>query len=154
MYNNLTEKEIRSISQYLKKHLGKDEEVTPEKVVELAKDSDSPIHSYFEWDDKKAAKSYRMIQASQLIKVVVINASRREPSYQYLKLTPDYSDNYFEHKEDVKDSLFDQMIPSALNELKQFKARYKSIPAFEPVLYAIDVVERKYQNVSIEEEAS
>ncbi len=45
--------------------------ITTEQVVISAKNKKSPIHSYFEWDDNKASKQWRLQQARQLISVVV-----------------------------------------------------------------------------------
>lgn len=42
----------------------------PKRVVEAARYKDSPLHSYFEWDDKKAASAYRIDQARDLIRRV------------------------------------------------------------------------------------
>lgn len=41
--------------------------LTPDAVVADAKRKDSPLHSQFEWDTKKAAQAYWVIQARQLI---------------------------------------------------------------------------------------
>ncbi|HUD75319.1 MAG TPA: hypothetical protein VMQ76_09630, partial [Terracidiphilus sp.] len=43
----------------------------PEKVVEAARPVSSPLHSWFEWNDNKAAENYRIWQARQLIRVTV-----------------------------------------------------------------------------------
>jgi hypothetical protein len=41
--------------------------LTPRDVVADARHKDSPLHGYFEWDDKKAAAKYRFVQARRLI---------------------------------------------------------------------------------------
>lgn len=43
-----------------------DRELWPEKTVEAAKPSTSPIHDHFEWTDSKAAHEYRLHQARNL----------------------------------------------------------------------------------------
>lgn len=147
----LTDREISKIGVYLTKHFG-DEEPTPEQVLSLAKDGDSPIHSYFEWDDKKAAKNFRLIQAAQLIKVVIVDESPKSPpTYQYLKLTADSGTGYFDSDQETE-SIYDQLIEPGINELRQFKARYHNLEGFRPVIEAIEEVERKYQDVSSKEE--
>lgn len=42
--------------------------LTAESVVEAAQDEDSPLHSYFTWDDGEAARQYRLSQARALIR--------------------------------------------------------------------------------------
>ena len=54
---------------YTLKNLEDDEgRITPEKVVDAAKDPESVLHSEFEWDDAKAGYAYRLSQARQLLK--------------------------------------------------------------------------------------
>ncbi len=43
-----------------------------EEVVEAARDPESVLHEYFEWDADAAAESYRLHQARQLIRTVRI----------------------------------------------------------------------------------
>lgn len=44
--------------------------LTPENVVEYARDEDAYIHRYFEWDDISAAWEYRKHTARKLIKSI------------------------------------------------------------------------------------
>jgi hypothetical protein len=46
--------------------------IAPEKVVEEARDDNSPLHVYFEWDDDKAAQAHRLEQARGLLRRVRI----------------------------------------------------------------------------------
>ena len=48
------------------KEIGTDN-VTPESVLEKAKDKKSELHKCFDWDDKSAANKYRLQQARQII---------------------------------------------------------------------------------------
>lgn len=50
-------------------------ELTPDAVVEVAKDPDSPLHKYFEWSDSGAAHKYRVYQARNLIKRVRVDVN-------------------------------------------------------------------------------
>lgn len=50
-------------------------ELTPELVVEEAAAPDSPLHDYFEWDDRIAGAAYRFVQASQLIRRVTVTVT-------------------------------------------------------------------------------
>lgn len=46
-------------------------ELTPDDVLKDAKHNNSPLHSFFEWDDSKAAEQHRLSQARGLIRAVV-----------------------------------------------------------------------------------
>jgi hypothetical protein len=47
-------------------------QLTPERIVEEARQPSSPLHSYFEWDDKIAAERHRLNQARILLRTIVI----------------------------------------------------------------------------------
>jgi len=44
-------------------------------VVDAARDTGSPLHHLFEWDDDKAGEAYRLLQAAELIRRVKIVVS-------------------------------------------------------------------------------
>lgn len=47
-------------------------QLTAQGVVEAARPTTSPLHPAFEWDDAKAAESYRLVQARSMIKSIEI----------------------------------------------------------------------------------
>lgn len=59
--------------------------ITPEALVAAARSEDSPLHSYFEWDNDVAAEKYRMMQARTLLRSchykVMINDRKLEVPY-------------------------------------------------------------------------
>lgn len=46
--------------------------LTPEAVLDYARPDDSPLHTYFEWDDSVAGEKYRYRQAQGLITKVKV----------------------------------------------------------------------------------
>lgn len=42
--------------------------ITPEQIVDAARDESSPLHQYFEWDNRIAAEQYRLMQARTLLR--------------------------------------------------------------------------------------
>lgn len=59
---------------YIAQHGG----LTPENIVDRAKDSTNVLHSLFEWDDSIAAKNWRLQQSRMLINEVKIVIEERE----------------------------------------------------------------------------
>lgn len=55
------------LEQLAQKNAGR---LTPEAVVEDARNPRSPLHSFIDWDDKKAAHQWRLDQARALIRSV------------------------------------------------------------------------------------
>lgn len=52
--------------------------LTPDAVVQEAKQLESPLHDCFEWDNKKAAHQHRLDQARGLIRSVKLEIVRNE----------------------------------------------------------------------------
>lgn len=46
--------------------------VTAQDVADVARSSNSPLHRYFEWDDKKAANLYRTDQARNMLRSIKV----------------------------------------------------------------------------------
>lgn len=60
--------------------------ITPDIVLDAAKDPGSPLHDHFEWDDAKAGHSWRLEQARQLIRAVrveIVNEAIEIPVVTY-----------------------------------------------------------------------
>lgn len=55
----------------------KDGEVKASTLVATAKPKNSPIHNYFEWDDKIAGHEYRLIQGRKYIRIVTIERENK-----------------------------------------------------------------------------
>jgi len=58
----------KHIEARLRKLQDKHGRITPNSVVDDARDPDSPLHGFFQWDDSKAAEAYRLDQARALIR--------------------------------------------------------------------------------------
>ena len=57
--------------------------ITPESVVDIARDVNSPIHNEFEWDDTIAAEKYRNEQGRLLIgHVRIVREETPEQTYR------------------------------------------------------------------------
>lgn len=52
--------------------------ITPEEVLEDAKNKTSPLHGYFEWDDSLAAEKWRVTQANYLLRSIEIVVTRSD----------------------------------------------------------------------------
>lgn len=46
--------------------------VTPELLVEAARPPASPLHRFFEWNDSAAAEKFRLLQASHMVRRVMV----------------------------------------------------------------------------------
>lgn len=111
--------------------LGKD--FTPQDVIETAADPNSPLNSFFQWDDSKAASEYRLTQARTLIQrikiiVEVNNEKIQTRAFHHVelvrqnKLVPRYVSL---RTIKTNKNLADQVIAQALRELRDWNRKYK-----------------------------
>ena len=70
--NGLVKAPAEVTGKICKDLIDKNGSVTPEKLVEVSKPEEAPLHNEFEWDNTVAAQKYREEQARQIIKNIVI----------------------------------------------------------------------------------
>lgn len=62
--------------------------VTARDVVDAAHSANSPLHSYFEWDDAKAADMHRLGVAREMVKTVRVRVISSAGSYKQVAAQP------------------------------------------------------------------
>lgn len=116
-----------------------DTSVSPEEVLEKARNEKSELHKCFEWDDSVAAEKFRLQQARQIIQLLVIIPQKKtdEPvrvfsitsqrnTYQPTRLFLQQPDEY------------QILLKKAKIELAEFKKRYKTLSELEEIFKCID----------------
>lgn len=116
-------------------------EVTPENVLEVAKNKNSVIHNCFEWNDEIAGRKYRLLQAGEMIRSFVFEREDKEqPEVRVLQISTErkvykpvkfFVENKAEHE---------SLLARAVKELKAIRQRYESIAELEEVFRAIDAL--------------
>lgn len=118
-------------------------EVTPENVLNKARDAETELHKCFEWDNTVAGEKYRLIQARDIIRHFVIVTPEKnedeEPikvrSYQVTTQRNVYEPTrFFLQKPDEYAALLER----AKAELENFKRRYQTLVELEEVIESID----------------
>lgn len=142
---SLSETGAKELERIRKGHGGL---LRPVHVVESARDEDNPLHSYFEWDDSKAAQRYRLDQARDLIQVVVrVLPNTNTPYRVYVSLQSDRERPMGGYRTTV-DVLSDgemrtEALAMALAELEAVKERYGHLKELADVFAAIDAAAQK-----------
>ena len=116
-------------------------EVTPENVLNKAKDEETELHKCFEWDDSVAGEKYRLIQARDVIRHFVVEYKKDEKethkirSYQITTKT-----NHYEPTRIImqKPDEYMALLKRAKAELEAFKQRYKTLTELETLFEVID----------------
>lgn len=133
------------------------QQIAPDAVVEAARDPQSAMHRYFEWDDTAAAAAFRLVQARKLIasiEVKVITKPGPNPETAYMRKfhhvrtsePTEVAESRYVPLEVVtsRESYLNQVIANAERELYGWRERvrtyqsFKEFARFKAVLSAID----------------
>lgn len=123
-------------------------EILPEHVVDDARSTRSPLHSFFEWDDGVAAEEHRLAQARKLIRsvVAVYISADTEPvkMRSYVNISDGGTSSYREIVSAMSNKKTREIvIKKALSELKSWREKYHDLKEFAEVFVATDNVEMK-----------
>lgn len=118
--------------------------LTPELVVDASREESAPLHPVFEWDDKKAAESYRIVQAGSLIRNVTVKIEevpRMEPVRAFVNVA-----SVGQRKGifvSIKSAMTDEdgretVVARAMAELERVKEKYKDLQELAGIFAEID----------------
>jgi hypothetical protein len=116
--------------------------LTPEIVVEVARDPEHPLHSRFEWDDSVAAEAYRREQAHELIRTAKVVYERADESgpprlTRAFVAIPTADGHVYDPVEEVAEDPIRRQI--ALNDMerawKDLFRRYKEFEEFTAMIH-------------------
>ena len=116
------------------------ENVKPEMIVAAAQDSNSELHKCFEWDDTEAARKYRIIQAGNLVRNLVIVESKEKSEPQQIRVMYTSQDGGYKrtklilHNPDEYEALKNR----AMAELRAIKNKYNMILELKEIFDLID----------------
>lgn len=69
--SNISDDAAAAVGEFIEEKFD-GEIVAAEDVVEAAAPAESPIHTYFTWDDSEAATQYRLEQARRLMRAIMV----------------------------------------------------------------------------------
>ena len=120
-------------------------ELTPEDVLADARNPNSPLHPFFEWDDSAAAEQYRLKQARGLIRsVVAVYVSEERPAVRtraYVHIPEKGAKHYRDAGEAMSRTKTRQMVlQRAFAELSAWRQRYKELSEFAALFEVVDEV--------------
>jgi hypothetical protein len=120
---------------------------TPETIVDEARDEESPLHDYFEWNNRVAGEGYRLGQARELcnhLRVVIRKdgeETRQKAFYHVHVQNADgkSSRGYVGIEEVSTDAvLHEQVLQGALRRYRSLREQYRCLKELEPIHEVID----------------
>lgn len=126
-----------SVKSLIEAVYAKHGELTPEILLDEARHPEHPLHHRFEWDDSKAAESWRLEQSAQLIRsvrITFVTASGQPADLRAFTATKgaeSHRSTYRPTEEVVTDPL---MLAIVLRDMERdwqtFKRRYEHLSEF------------------------
>ena len=115
-------------------------ELNAEKLVEVSRPEDAPLHNEFEWDDSIAAEMYRKSQAGQIIRHIAIKAEANAPVRAFFNI--EYGSKEFESINTIvqHEEKYDLLLNRAIRELEVFQRKYQMITELHDVFDAIQKI--------------
>lgn len=116
------------------------ESVKLESIVAAAQNSNSELHKCFEWDDTEAARKYRLIQAGNLVRNLVIVESSQKAEPQHIRVMyTSQGGGYKQTKLILQDkSEYEHLLGRAYAELRAFKQKYSMLQELNEIFALID----------------
>ncbi|MBE6557532.1 MAG: hypothetical protein E7661_00725 [Ruminococcaceae bacterium] len=113
--------------------------VSPKAVVDESRNETAVLHKCFEWNDKKAAEKYREQQAEKIIGLITV--VNEQPERKDVRAFVHVQNSYHPIEVVVGDKeKMDEMLATALRELKSFESKYSTLQELSPVFEAIHQV--------------
>lgn len=112
--------------------------IEPETVVAESQTPSAPLHSCFEWDDEKAAHKYRITQAQNIIRAIVVVDEAKQPETRaFVNVQREYHPVSVVVRNPEKREI---LLQNALNELRWFERKYNTLQELSNVFAAIEEV--------------
>jgi len=105
----------------------------PKNVVEESKDESSVLHSIFQWDNEKAADAWRIRQAQDLIRNVIVTVNKQEVkcnvrAYVNVADSPFNLASYVPIDEALRNEYTrKQLLDDAKHDMESFVAKYRTL---------------------------
>lgn len=116
-------------------------------VLKEARKKRSPLHSYFEWDDAAAARSYRLVQASRILRAVVIVYGQNDEKKSiraFVNVVVEAERIFMGTYAAMGDNAIrEQIVKRALQEAERWRQRYEEYVELASIFAAIDVTAKK-----------
>lgn len=117
----------------------------PAIIVADAASKSSPMHGFFEWNDRKAADKYRLSQAGYLLRAIVTQYAEGKPqtrAFVAVQYNGERKARFTSISVAMQDEdLRNQVLAAAKAELNAWRERYKDLTELASLFLVIDQLE-------------
>jgi len=122
--------------------------ITPQLLIIESRKKKSPLHNCFEWNDSKAAKEYRIVQAHEILRSLVIEVDveeYEEPRHVRALIAPSSIEADTTSWTTIGEVCDDEELQAAYmrqlkHDLNAIKNKIKSFKIFSEIVKAIEAV--------------
>lgn len=118
------------------------DDVTPQQIVDYAKDENTELHKCFTWDNNEAADKWRLHEARQIVcclRIVKEENETETPTPIRVFYKTDDDSGYKPTQIIIKNTdEYEKLLNRVTNELKAVRNKHKNLIEFEEVWSAID----------------
>jgi len=115
--------------------------ITPEQVLEKAKDENTELHKCFDWNDTSAANKYRLHQARQIIQsFVIVREKEEQPKIRAFQITTETAVYQPTRIVLQQPDEYKALLERAKEELKAFRLKYKHLQELSEIFAEIDAL--------------
>lgn len=145
----LSPEEAIETLEIIKKEYGS---ITPENVLDYAKNPKTSIHKLFEWDDKKAAHQHRLQQARLFInniQITIISDGEPREIGAYEIVRNNENENEYKNITTFTQSDIEYTKENILNSLKQISIKLKIYRQFHKIQFEVDQLIKKLEETEV-----
>lgn len=107
-------------------------------LVDISRPKDSPTHSLFEWDNRKAAEEWRRHQARNIINSIEVVVEEKEPIRAFFNIEKKSSEYLSIATICREPGNYQSLLKQATAELKAFRMKYSRITELNEIFALID----------------
>lgn len=142
--------------------------LSPQRIVEAARPSGSPLHDYFDWNDTSAAEKYREQQAAHLLRSIVVTRAPgvelKAPTRAFVSVRQVARDHDVD--EEVPPATYtsiseavrvvdyrEQLVNDALRDLDAYRIKYQLLSDLTGWSVAIAAARRELETLTAAQQA-
>lgn len=132
--------------------ISKSRKLTDRALVEAARSKSSPLHDYFEWDDRKCGAKFREHQARQLMSQIRVVYAEGGDARAFMHIdTKDKKKGEWVESSVVRATpkLLESVVDKALKELEWWTERYQTFDGLDEVANGIRKVVESFRKGKI-----